>query len=76
MMSAPYNIDLLTVDVSNVVHLLDEAVEVSSDIDFGIGPNRNTKLDRVMALVNVALDIAKATEVKVGANYNVLTSRG
>lgn len=74
-MSAPYSIDLLTVDVGNVVHLLDEAVEVSSDLDFGIGQARNHRLDRVMALVTIALDIAKATEAKVGANYGVLARR-
>lgn len=73
MTTAPYNLDLLIVDVGNVVHLLDEAVEVSSELDFGVGPLRNRRLDRLMALVNIALEIAKATEAKAERDYGALT---
>lgn len=76
MMASPsYSIDGVIVDVGNINHLLAQAIEVAYDLDFGIGPNRNHRLDRLMALVNIALDIAAATEAKVEGNYRALNRR-
>lgn len=62
----PYDFDDALADTDNLGHLIDGIIDVMSDLDFGVGENRNHTLDRAMGMIMVAHQFNSAMSEKIG----------
>lgn len=67
-----YSVDDIICETSLLNQLLVVATDILSDMDYGTGPTRNVKLDRVNALVTVASDSLERLIANVESSYGSL----
>jgi hypothetical protein len=54
-----YDLALASLDIERLLELLDVISLYISDMDFGHGASRNTKLERISALTKISVDFAE-----------------
>ena len=70
-----YDLDAVQAELGNLCRLLDVTVDRVTNMDYGVGENRNHELDRVAALIQVACDCANRLDRQIALNFDRLRGR-